>query len=289
MAEKFNKANPAVNNRKTFAFMFGAIALFFAVSVFTVFGQFPAKAGITDQARYQDIAKQLTDPRSPEKEKATLNNLKSLSSKEVATVRKLWRDQLIGDKKITASQTKALPALEKFDAYFYQKVEERFGSGKNIYNMPKEQILQLFNDLSNNDPAVKSLIKNIENTGAVSQINNFLGIQSASAAGGNCEYVASWPTHVNAVWRNTYTNRPYAADRVKNDPNEWPCDFRLYIGSNNYREVDGLSYAAWYVVAYHNGLDGSANRDRYIVGYGSALIYGVPFEWYLRDYIIFRT
>ncbi|MEA2098349.1 MAG: hypothetical protein U9P70_04745 [Patescibacteria group bacterium] len=75
---------------------------------------------------------------------------------------------------------------------------------------------------------------------------------------------------------------------MKNDPNEWPCDFRLHINSGNYSEVDGLSYAAWYVVSYHNGLDGSSNRDRYIVGFGSALKYGVPFEWYLRDYIIFR-
>lgn len=289
MAEKIKKTNLAVNNRKTFAFMFGAIAIFFAVSVFTVFGQFPAKAGVTDQARYQDIAKQLTDSRSPEKDKATLNNLNSLTSKELATVRKIWRDQLRSDKKITASQIKSFPALEKFDAYFYQKVEERFGAGKNIYNTPKEQILQLFNELSSNDSTVKTLIKDIEGISTVSKVSNLLGIQSASAAGGNCEYVASWPTFANAVWRNTYTNRPYGADRVKNDPNEWPCDFRLSITSRNYREVDGLSYAAWYVVAYHGGLSGSANHDRYIVEYGSALIYGVPFEWYLRDYIIFRT
>lgn len=289
MAEKINKANLAVNNRKTFVFMFGAVAIFFVVAVFTVFGQFPVKAGVTDQVRYQDIAKQLADTRSPEKDKATLSNLNSLNSKEVATVRKLWRDQMLSDKKITVSQAKSFPALEKFDAYFYQKVEDRFGVGKNIYNTPKEQILQLFNELSDNDLVTKSLINNIENTSTVSQINNILGIQSASAAGGNCEYVASWPTFANAVWRYTSAYKPYSADRVKNDPNEWPCDFRLYITSRNYREVDGLSYAAWYVVAYHGGLNGSANHDRYIVGYGSALIYGVPFEWYLRDYIIFRT
>lgn len=132
------------------------------------------------------------------------------------------------------------------------------------------------------------MIDGIESANVISQLNNIFGIQSASAAGGDCEYIASWPTWASAVWRDYYNDRPYSADRVKNDPNEWPCDFRLYITSRNYNEVDGLSLAAWYVVSYHGGLAGSANRDRYIVGYGSALIYGVPFEWYLRDYIIFR-
>lgn len=289
MIEKFEKTKLYVSNHRTFVFMFGVLALFFAVSVFVFFGQFSAKAISLDQSRFQDIAKQLADPRSPEKEKATLDNLKNLNSEEVVTVRKLWRDQLRGDRKLTASQAKAFPELEKFDAYFYQKVEERFGKGKNIFNTPKEQVLQLFNELSNNDPVVKSIITNVEKRDVFSRGNNFLGIQSALAAGGDCEYVSSWPTWASAVWRDYYTDRPYSADRAKNDPNEMFCDFRLYITSRNYMEVDGLSLAAYWVVSYHGGLIGSANHDRYLVGYGSAFIYGVPFEWYLRDYIIFRT
>lgn len=289
MAEKFKETKLHVNNRKTFVFMFGVLILFFAVSAFSIFGQFPAKAVTLDQSRFQDIAKQLADSRSPEKEKATSDNLKNLNPEEVTAVRKLWRDQLRGDKRLTAFQAKVFPELEKFDAYFYQKVEDRFGKGKNIFNTPKEQVLQLFNELSKNDPVVKLIITNVENTDTLSQKNNFLGIPSASAAGGDCEYVSSWPTWASAVWRDYYTDRPYSADRAKNDPNEMFCDFRLYITSRNYTEVDGLSLAAYWVVSYHGGLIGSANRDRYLVGYGSALIYGVPFEWYLRDYIIFRT
>ena len=203
-------------------------------------------------------------------------------------MRKLWRDQFLGDKRLTKSQAKIFPKLEEFDKYFYQKIEQRFGKDKNIFNTSPKQIDQLFNELRNNDPVIKSLIYDIENADISSQQSNLWGVQPASAAGGNCDYVASWPTWVNAVWRDYYHYKPYKADRVKNDPNEWPCDFRLYITPKNYSEVDGLSNAAYWVVSYHGGLSGSANRDRYIVGYGSALRYLVPFEWYLRDSIIFR-
>lgn len=289
MIEKFDKTNIHINNRKTLVFIFGVFALFFAVSTSSLFGQFPIKAQDQDWSQFQYIAKQLMDPHSPEREKATLETLKNLNLDELVAVRKLWRDQLLNGKKITASQAKVFPELEKFDKYFYQKVEERFGKGKNIFNTPPEQIHQLFNELKNNDPVVKSLIDGVEGVNVISQRNSFLGIKSALATGGNCEYIASWPTWTGAVWRDYGMYSPYNADRVKNDPNESPCDFRLYITSRNYREVDGLSLAAWYVVSYHGGLSGSTNRDRYIVGYWSAFIYGVPFEWYLRDYITFRT
>ena len=289
MAEKFERTKLRINNRRIFVFIFGVLALFFVVSAFSLIGQFPVKAQIPIQSRFQIIAKQLTESHSPQGEKTALNNLKNLNPNELVEVRKLWRNQLFVDKKNVAHQAKTLSDLEKFDAYFYQKVEERFGIGKNIFNVPKDQVLQLFNELNNNDTFIKSLINDIENVDNISWVDNILGIQSASAAGGNCEYVAAWPTWANAVWRNYYNNKPYNADRVKNDPNEWPCDFRLHITPSSYREVDGLTLAAWFVVSYHGGLSGSSSRDRYIVGYGSALIYGVPFEWYLRNYIIFRT
>jgi len=145
-----------------------------------------------------------------------MNNLKNLNSKDLVSVRKVWRDQLLNNKNVTARQKKIFPELEKFDAYFYQKIEERFGKGKNIYNMPQEQVFQLFNELSNSDLVVKTMINNIENTGGVSERVNLLGIQTALAAGGNCEYVASWSTWVSAAYRYTpYSAKPYKADRVK--------------------------------------------------------------------------
>lgn len=292
MNKNNNKTISCVDNRKTFASMFGVLAIFFAISAFVLFGQ--TKAQIQPQfqvqSQLQDIAKQLGDkPSSQEERRAVASALENLTSEEVFLVRKLWRDQLLSDERLTESQAKIFPKLEEFDKYFYQKIEERFGKDKNIFNLSPEQLDQLFNELSDNDSVVKALIRDIENADIFSLQNNFLGVKEASADGGDCDYVASWPTHVNNVWDDYYNARPYSADRVKNDPNEDPCDFRLYINSGNYSEVDGLSYAAWYVVSYHNGLDGSSNRDRYIVGYWSAFFHGVPFEWYLRDYIIFRT
>lgn len=136
MSEKFDKINPHINNRRTFVFMFGVFALFFAVSTFSFFSRFPIKAQAHNQSQFQDIAKQLADPHSPEREKVALETLKNLNPNELVAVRKLWRDQLLNDKRITASHVKIFPELEKFDKYFYQKVEERFGKGKNIFSAP---------------------------------------------------------------------------------------------------------------------------------------------------------
>ena len=291
MMNKNDKIKSHTSNRKTFASMFVVLALFFAVSAFALFGQISsqAKVQIQDQSRFQDIAKQLGDPHlSQEEKKATINTLENLKSKEMVLVRKLWRDQLLNDERLTESQAKIFPRLEEFDKYFYQKIEERFGKDKNIYNTPPEQLDQLFNELSNDDPVIKSLIRDIENANISSQQSNLWGIQEASAAGGDCEYVASWPTWTNAVWRDYYYYEPDNADRVKNDPDEWPCDFRLHMIPRNYNEVDGRTLAGWCVASYHNGLSGSANKDRHIVGYGSALVCLVPFDWYLRDNIVFR-
>ncbi len=292
MVNKNNKIESHTSNRKIFASMFVVLALFFAVSAFTLFGQISsqAKVQIQDQSQFQNIAKQLVNPHlSQEEEKSAINTLKNLKPEEMVLVRKLWRDQLLNDNRLTKSQAKIFPKLEEFDKYFYQKIEERFGKGKNIFNMPPEQIGKLFDELKNDDFIVKSLISDIENANISSQQSNLWGIQLASAAGGNCDYVASWPTWTNAVHRSYYYYRSYAVDRVKNDPNENPCDFRLYITPRNYSEVDGRTLAGWCVAQFHGGLSGSASKDRYIVGYGSALVCLVPFDWYLRDYITFRT
>jgi len=291
MNKNNNKINSRIDNRKTFASMFGVLALFFAISAFTLFDQ--TKAQIQPQpqvqSQLQNIAKQLGDkPSSQEERKAVISTLENLTSEEVFLTRKLWRDQFLNDERLTKSQAKMFPKLEEFDKYFYQKIEERFGKDKNIYNTPPEQLDQLFNNLSNDDSVVKSLIRDIESANISSQKNNFWDIQEASAAGGNCDYVASWPTWTSAVWRNYYYYRPYNADRVKNDPNENPCDFRLHTTPYNYSEVDGRTLAGWCVAQYHSGLSGSASKDRHIVGYGSALICLAPFDWYLRDNIVFR-
>ncbi|MEA2098348.1 MAG: hypothetical protein U9P70_04740 [Patescibacteria group bacterium] len=185
MVNKNNKTSSRVDNRKTLVSMFGVIALFFAVSAFTLFGQIPSKAQVQPQSQIQsqlqDIAKQLgTMHSSQEERKATINTLENLTSEEVFLVRKLWRDQLLNDERLTESQVKILPKLEEFDKYFYQKIEERFGKDKNIYNTYPEQLNQLFNELSSDDPVVKSLIRDIESANISSPKNNFLGIKEAS-------------------------------------------------------------------------------------------------------------
>ncbi len=236
------------------------------------------------------LAKQMGDSRLSQPDRSILlEKLASLKPEEVFTLRQLWRGELLSQNVITPYEARAFPALEKLDKVLFQRIQDTFGPGRTIFNTSPKELLALTKEI---------LYFEEEAANHLNSAEQFFEPLDASVpgrdgvsimAGGKCDYVSDWPKFVPAKWRTKPYYRGSSCNRVKNDPNEWPCDYRIYIKSRKYKEVDGLSVAAYMVVKHHGGLSASKNLDRFIIGYGSVILWGIPSEWWLIHYIIFRT
>ncbi|HDS11828.1 MAG TPA: hypothetical protein ENN77_02880 [Candidatus Wirthbacteria bacterium] len=214
-----------------------------------------------------------------------LRELQILTPNEVLALRKFWRQEVLQENRDRLGKGEVFQQLESFEKIFYQKIEERFGRGQTIYTVDPKKLDDLLDELKKTKE-ISNIIRAIDSStpsnGATSSSCTENGVTSS------CPYVANWPTWASSRWAWGTYYRPFYANRVINTPNEWPCDFRLYIGSADYKWVDGMNWAGFLVVNWHGGLAGTQAQNRYIVGYGSAFVYGLPFEWWVRNYIIFR-
>ncbi|MEX0594929.1 MAG: hypothetical protein WD512_00380 [Candidatus Paceibacterota bacterium] len=127
------------------------------------------------------------------------------------------------------------------------------------------------------------LLKNDNN-----QLLSFLRIQNTYAAGGNCDYDTRWPKFARAEIKSGLRYTATGISRVKNDPNENPCDYRVHFNARNWIMVDGCDSIYFRMVSHHGGVNYSSSGDRVIVGYGSAVLGGNFNEWAVRHGLVMR-
>lgn len=176
-------------------------------------------------------------------------------------------------------------AIEQIEIIFSEKVAELFGESATIFNVSSDDLASVENALSN-DATLTELMYSVENTfktAASESVNAQLFVAAST-----CYYDNNWPQWLSATSYSGTVYKGGGVGRVKSTPNEWPCDFVIYIPANRYTKVTGINSAARSVVNYSGGLSASPSKDAVIVGYGRVLLYGIPTEDWVRNYIVFK-
>lgn len=181
----------------------------------------------------------------------------------------------------------------------YKKVVKKIGKTKKINEVDSKSFEDMMKQTLIEDKDMKNLItftgkKLGENTLIGSYSNNnqllsFLRIQNTYAAGGNCDYDDRWPKFARAHKKFGSYHTATGVSRVKNDPNENPCDYRVHFNARQWVTADGYDSIDFWMIEHHGGVNYSSSGDRVIVGHGSALKGGNFNEWAVRHGIIMRT
>ena len=227
------------------------------------------------------LAKQMDTPSISEaQEKNIFNRLASLNRDESLLLKRLWRAELVAKGVISHAESAGFSTLEKIEIIFSEKIAELFGENATIFNISSDDFALVEKALSD-DATLINLMYSAEDA--------FKAETSASTraqlivAASSCYYDNNWPKWLSATSYSGTVYKGGGVGRVKNDPNEWPCDFVIYIPANRYTKVTGLNSAARSVVNYSGGLSASPTKDAVIVGYGRVLRYGIPTEDWVRN------
>jgi hypothetical protein len=230
------------------------------------------------------LAKQMDLPYDNEKQKNDVSEkLAALKPNEAIAFKKIWRNEQVLKGTITQEETLAFPALEKTEIIFSEKVRELYGENATIYNISPSEFSAAEKALTG-DIAFRELVYSVENTLATASSKD----GQVSIAFG-CYYDNNWPQWFTAVSPSGTYFTGGGSGRVANDaPDEWPCDFVIYIPANTYTKVSGATVGAQNVVEYDGGLSGSPSRDAAIVGYWRVWLYGTTTEEWVRNNILFK-
>jgi len=188
----------------------------------------------------------------------------------------------------------------KSNVELYRKAVEKVGKTKKFKEVNSDEFEKTMKESLLKDKKLSEIIsftgeKLGENTllGSYSPKNkllSFLRIESANAAGGNCDYDNRWPNWATAKWQSGSYHTATGIDRVKNDPNEYPCDYRVHFNARSWKTADGYDWIDYQMmVNWHGGVNYSQSGDRVIVGHGSAVAAGNFNSWAVRHGIIMRT
>lgn len=243
-------------------------------------------AGNSNTQNIQLLAKQMDAPTISEAQKKDVSNrLMSLSRDEVLSLKKLWRAELIAKGVVSHAESAGFAAIEKIEVIFSEKIAELFGEDATIFNISSDDFASVEKALLD-DTALTELMYSVENAfkAETSESANAQLIVAAST----CYYDNNWPQWLSATSYSGTVYKGGGVGRVKSTPNEWPCDFVIYIPVNRYTKVTGINSAARSVVNYSGGLSASPSKDAVIVGYGRVLLYGIPTEDWVRNYIVFK-
>lgn len=227
------------------------------------------------------LARQMDSPYDNEKQKnAVSERLAALKPDEVIAFKKIWRNEQVLKGTITQEEALAFPALERTEVIFSEKVIELYGEDATIYNISPSEFSAVEKALTS-DAAFKELVYSAESTLIAGK-----GTQFSTTS--TCYYDNNWPQWLTAVPPSGTYFVGGGSGRVKNDPNEWPCDFVIYIPANTYTKVSGATVGAQQVVDYSGGLSASPSRDAVIVGYWRVWLYGTATEDWVRNNILFK-
>lgn len=232
------------------------------------------------------LAKQMDTPNISEAQGRNISNrIMSLNRDEALLLKRLWRAELVSKGVISHAESAGFAKLEKIEIIFSEKIAELFGENATIFNISKDDLALVEKALSD-DTTLIDLMYSIEESfkAETSESTRAQLIVTASS----CYYDNNWPKWLPATSYSGTMYKGGGVGRVKNDPNEWPCDFVIYIPANRYTKVTGLNSAARRVVNYSGGLSASPTKDAVIVGYNRVLLYGVPTEDWVRNYILFK-
>lgn len=230
------------------------------------------------------LAQQMDSSFLTEKQKKDVSaTLASLKPDQVIRLKKIWRTMLVSKGTITEKESLAFLALEKIEIIFSQKIKELYGEDATIYSISSSELFVVETALSD-DVALKELTYSVENTLATASSKS---AQISMASG--CYYDPNWPQWLTAVSEPGTYYSGGGSGRVANDgPNEWPCDFVIYIPANTYTKVTGANVDAQNVVDWGGGLSASPSKDAAIVGYGRVALFGWPTEYWVRNNILFK-
>lgn len=255
--------------------------------LFSMFAAVPSFAIGNGKAQdIQFLARQMDAPTISEAQKKDVSSkLMSLNRDEVLSLKKLWRGELVAKGVVSQAELAGFAAIKKIEVIFSEKIAELFGEDATIFNISSDDFSSVEMALSD-DTAVTELMYSVENAfkAGTSESANAQLIVAAST----CYYDNNWPQWLSATSYSGTVYKGGGVGRVKSTPNEWPCDFVIYIPANRYTKVTGINSAARNVVNYSGGLSASPSKDAVIVGYGRVLLYGIPTEDWVRNYIVFK-
>jgi hypothetical protein len=279
----FNKSLRNITALIIFTLLFSSIPRVFAEKINTQLDDKDQKEFnlIKENSKIKNLAQQLNEKVDQKNLDQFLKDYNSLSEGEEFAVSKLWRDAFVSSTDDQKVQNKKADKLQR----------ELLKESRKIANKTVNQLSQSeYNELEVKLKQNKNLEKiafAIENK--VDNLGLFDNIK-ASAAGGDCTVFNFDGTRATAEWSYDSYYSPTAWDRAKNDPNENPCDFRIFTTLYTMNRVDGLNYATYIAVSYGGGVDGYKNFQqwqRFIVGYWRTA--GIAFNGqYLFDRIQFR-
>lgn len=246
-----------------------------------------------DLNKLRRLARKLEAPitsRDGRVEKQSLNEFIALTPNEALELRRIHREIYWTKHIRKTSRKRVFSAMEKIDEILFQLIEEKFGPEATPYTLSDEQISWLMNEVMGLEE-IRQLAVGLENG-----LSDGKGCKRCSSnqnqekigALGTCDY-QNFPILVPYEHKYTGYYKAYKVDRVKNGPEDWFCDYRMYIEPRNYRSVDGRSFNAMCAVSKHGGMGATNNKDRFIIGFGSIwLCHVLPYESYLKEAIIFR-
>jgi hypothetical protein len=231
------------------------------------------------------IAEKMDMPLLSEKESRDINiQLSKLKPDEVLELKKLWRLNLVRKGKITDLESKSFPATEKAELIFSQRIREMYGDSATIFNVSFNDFAAVEKSLFN-DSELTDLMRSIETSLATAASKS---PQLAVTAASTCYYDNNWPAWLSETTKSGTMYQAGGSGRVKNDPNEWPCDFVLYIPANTYTKVTGSTTGMQCIVGWSHGLSASPSKDAVIVGYGRALACGSSVESWIKNEMRFK-
>lgn len=229
------------------------------------------------------LAKAMSAPlETKEHDKKFLATLATLKPNDVLMLKKMWRSELVVQGVLTKEQSQSFPLIEKFESIFAEKIKDMFGPHATIFNISSEKFSMVEKALKESSE-VSQLLYLIQNILEQNSFPNDDEIVPQSS----CYYNNNWPQWLSSV-NELGGCIGGGVGRVSNTPNEWPCDFVIYIPANTYTKVTGYSWAAQLVVSYSGGLSASPSKDAVIVGYGRVALFGFPTESWVRNYILFK-
>lgn len=210
----------------------------------------------------------------------------SLNRDEVLSLKKLWRAELVAKGVVSQSESAGFAIIEQIEMIFSKKIAELFGEDATIFNISSEDFVSVELALST-DAVLRELVQSAEDAFKAETSDVSANAQLFVTAS-TCYYDNNWTQWLSATSYSGTTYKGGGVGRVKNDPNEYPCDFVIYIPANRYTKVTGINSAARNVVNYSGGLSASPSKDAVIVGYNRVLLYGIPTEDWVRNYIVFK-
>jgi hypothetical protein len=262
----------------------------------------PLTKGQDIKSKYDLLLKSKVELTQEESEKAE-KIMKEITMDEMSLVveQKVLRQiDRVTNKKKNSLEKKYEEAYLKAHIDLYKKVVKKIGKTKKINEVDSKYFEDMMKQTLIEDKYMTDLItftgkKLGENTligsyNKNNQLLSFLRIQNSYAAGGNCDDDNRWPKFARAERKSGLRYTATGISRVKNDPNENPCDYRVHFNARQWVTADGYDWIDFSLMVRHNGGPSySQSGDRVLIGHGSATAAGNFNEWAVRHGIVMRN